>query len=79
LPATPDEKRIRDGRIEGLADILLQKFEARLVAKVGQIDESSGEKVIGHDDGVAFSRRASHRWEPTKPAPPVTRVRTVAI
>jgi len=42
--------------IEGLADILLQKFEARLVAKVGQIGESSGEKVIGDDDGVAFSQ-----------------------
>jgi hypothetical protein len=43
--------------IEGLTDILLQKFEARVVAKVRQIGESSGEKVIGHDDGMAFSQQ----------------------
>jgi len=56
LPATPDEKRIRDGRNRRAGRHLVAEIRSETRAKVGQIDESSGEKVIGHDDGVAFSQ-----------------------
>jgi len=51
------KKRIRDGRNRRAGRHLVAEIRKRdSLPKVGQIDESSGEKVIGHDDGVAFSQ-----------------------
>jgi hypothetical protein len=44
--------------IEGLTYILVQQFEMRFIAEVREVGQPSGKKIVGHDDGVAFSEQS---------------------
>ena len=44
--------------IEGLADVLLDEAEARLVLEMSEVGEIAGAEVIDADDGVAFGEQS---------------------
>jgi hypothetical protein len=44
--------------IEGLADVFLRKFEARLMGKVGQVFSVAGREVVNAENGVSFGQES---------------------
>ncbi len=43
--------------VEGLADVLLEELEARLVAQMGDVLACAGEQIVGANDGVALAEQ----------------------
>ena len=70
----PAARRV-DGR-QRLGDVGLDQREPRVVGEVGDVVLGTGDEVVdGHDACAPRASSASTRCEPTKPAPPVTRIR----
>ena len=56
--------------IEWLADVLSEKFEARLVTEMSDVLQLSGQEIVGANHGVAFAQQriAYMRANKTRPA-----------
>jgi len=56
--------------VEGLADILLEEFEARLVPEMSDVLHPSGQEIVSANHGVAFAQQriANVRADETRPA-----------
>ena len=54
---------------------MADQFEALVVEQMLDIAARAGEEIVDADDVGARSSSRSHRCEPRKPAPPVTKIR----
>ncbi len=61
--------------IEGVTNVLPQKFESRLVRQVRDILEAPGSRLSAQTTEWPSASTASHECEPKNPAPPVTKTR----
>ena len=81
------DRRGRAGEVEDLVDldvereghVVAHQLEARVAEQVRDVALGAGEEVVDAQHVVALLDRRSHRWEPRKPAPPVTRIRLEAL
>ena len=55
--------------------VVADQLEVRPAEQVGDVRLLAGEEIVQADHVVAASTSRSQRWEPRKPAPPVTRIR----
>jgi hypothetical protein len=43
--------------IERVTDVLLEEFEARIIAEMSDVLQSSGQQIVGANHGVAFAKQ----------------------
>ena len=61
--------------IERKGDVVAHRLEMRIVQQVRDVVLAAGEVIVDAQHVVAVRNSRSHRCEPRKPAPPVTRTR----
>ena len=63
---------------QGIADVRPQECEAGMLQESGNIIQPPGREVVGANTESPRLSKASHKWEPRNPAPPVTKARMYA-